>query len=230
MPLNGDLVDLLGFAASAFVFLAFSMKRMLALRVTAIASNVAFIAYGAAAWLPPILILHGALLPLNAVRLVQMQRRVRMVRAAAQVAEEGERFEWLMPYGHLRDFAPGEMLFYKGDPASSLFMIAEGEVLLPEIGVTLGPGAILGEIGLFMEDSRRTASARAVNKIKAVELDEHKVTELYFDNPGFAYGLVRLIVRRLAEDVQRAEALAGLPVDGAGEGHPARRDGMEVSA
>lgn len=222
MLLNGNLVDLLGFAASAFVFLAFSMKRMLALRVTAIASNIAFIAYGAAAWLPPILILHGALLPLNVIRLVQMQRRVRMVRAATQVAEEGERFEWLMPYGNLREFASGQVLFRKGDAAGSLFMIAEGEVLLPEIGVTLGPGAILGEIALFMPDSRRTASARAQSRVKAVELDEHRVTELYFDNPGFAYGLVRLIVRRLAEDLQRAEAVAGLPVDGMDDARPDR--------
>jgi CRP/FNR family cyclic AMP-dependent transcriptional regulator len=59
----------LGYFASVLVLATFSMKRMLYLRGTAIASNLAFIAYATQNHLPPILILHGVLLPLNLYRL-----------------------------------------------------------------------------------------------------------------------------------------------------------------
>ncbi len=49
------------------------MKSMLRLRVTAILSNVAFIFYACISHLHPVLVLHCILLPLNLLRLVQMQ-------------------------------------------------------------------------------------------------------------------------------------------------------------
>ena len=209
--LSGDLINSLGLLASAFVFLAFSMKRMLALRLTAIASNVAFLAYGIAAGLIPIIVLHGALLPLNLLRLMQMLQRVRKVRVAAELPVGEDRFEWLLEQGRMRTFAPGTILFRKGDPSGNLYMIVEGEVLLPELGLTLGAGTVLGEIGLFAEDGQRLASAQAVGAVKAVEVSKARVMELYFDNPGFAYGLVKLITRRLNENFSRTEAVQTAP-------------------
>lgn len=62
-----------GFLASALVLTTFTMTDMRMLRIVAILSNVAFIAYGALDWLPPVLFLHLLLLPLNIVRLWQIQ-------------------------------------------------------------------------------------------------------------------------------------------------------------
>ena len=61
----------IGFIASALVLAAFGMKDMVNLRIVAICSNVAFIAYALVLNLPPILILHALLLPLNGWRLAQ---------------------------------------------------------------------------------------------------------------------------------------------------------------
>jgi hypothetical protein len=61
----------IGFLASALVLTAFGMKDMVNLRIVAICSNVAFIAYALVLNLPPILILHVILLPLNSWRLAQ---------------------------------------------------------------------------------------------------------------------------------------------------------------
>jgi hypothetical protein len=80
--------DLFGYVASILVFGTFYMKQMLALRLTAIASNVAFIAYAWANGLTPILLLHGALLPLNLLRLVE-QRRQMIAPAAPPVIPSG---------------------------------------------------------------------------------------------------------------------------------------------
>jgi hypothetical protein len=57
--------DVLGFAAALLTLAAFAQRRMLPMRMAAIAANVAFISYG---WLGghwPVLALHLMLLPLN---------------------------------------------------------------------------------------------------------------------------------------------------------------------
>jgi hypothetical protein len=61
----------IGFVASALVLAAFGMKDMINLRIVAICSNFAFIAYALVLDLPPVLVLHVILLPLNGWRLAQ---------------------------------------------------------------------------------------------------------------------------------------------------------------
>ncbi len=61
----------IGFLASALVLAAFGMKDMVNLRIVAICSNFAFIAYALLLHLLPILVLHVVLLPLNGWRLSQ---------------------------------------------------------------------------------------------------------------------------------------------------------------
>jgi len=63
--------ELCGYLASGLVLLTFSMQSMRKLRVIAVASNVAFIAYSVLAGLHPVFALHCVLLPLNVYRLMQ---------------------------------------------------------------------------------------------------------------------------------------------------------------
>jgi CRP/FNR family transcriptional regulator, cyclic AMP receptor protein len=67
-------VDLLGYCAGGLVLLAFSLRSVVSLRTVAIASNLMFIAYGLGAHVPPVLVLHVALLPVNGWRLWQCMR------------------------------------------------------------------------------------------------------------------------------------------------------------
>jgi len=71
--------DLLGYAAAALVLLTFLAQSMHTLRAVAIASNVMFIAYALFAKLPPVLLLHALLLPLNVWRLWQAGRAERPI-------------------------------------------------------------------------------------------------------------------------------------------------------
>jgi hypothetical protein len=64
----------IGYLASLLVLATFSMRDMVPLRVVAIASNVAFIAYGALAGISPVLLLHVVLLPMNTLRLAESIR------------------------------------------------------------------------------------------------------------------------------------------------------------
>jgi hypothetical protein len=60
-----------GFVASSLVLIAFCMKQVMPLRDVALASNIAFLMYGAALHLTPVWALHAVLLPINGVRLAQ---------------------------------------------------------------------------------------------------------------------------------------------------------------
>jgi hypothetical protein len=60
----------IGFIASGLVLAAFGMKDMINLRIAAICSNIAFITYALLLDLPPVLVLHVILLPLNGWRLI----------------------------------------------------------------------------------------------------------------------------------------------------------------
>ena len=62
----------IGYLASMLVLATFCMRDMVALRAVAIASNAAFIAYGAMADIGPVLLLHVLLLPVNVLRLAQL--------------------------------------------------------------------------------------------------------------------------------------------------------------
>jgi hypothetical protein len=64
-------VDGLGFLAAGLVLATFCMKRLVPLRGIAIASNLAFILYGYAARIEPVLVLHLILLPINIIRLLE---------------------------------------------------------------------------------------------------------------------------------------------------------------
>ena len=65
-----------GFLAAGLVVTAFSMKNILHLRMVAVASNVAFLAYGFALGLMPVWLLHLVLLPVNLIRMWQVDIRI----------------------------------------------------------------------------------------------------------------------------------------------------------
>jgi CRP/FNR family transcriptional regulator, cyclic AMP receptor protein len=65
------LTDAIGYLASGLVLTSFSMKEIVALRIVALCSNLAFLLYGVSMGLVPIWLLHGLLLPMNGLRLAQ---------------------------------------------------------------------------------------------------------------------------------------------------------------
>lgn len=66
--------DILGWAAAALMVATFSCREARHLRPLAVATNLAFIGYGAAAGLMPVLALHLLLLPINLWRWMQVAR------------------------------------------------------------------------------------------------------------------------------------------------------------
>lgn len=66
--------DALGWLAGALMVATFGCRDARCMRVLAVATNLAFIGYGAAASLPPVLVLHLLLLPINLWRASELLR------------------------------------------------------------------------------------------------------------------------------------------------------------
>ncbi len=143
----------MGYFAATLVFCTFYMRTMLPLRWMAIASNVGFLAYAIPLQLWPIVILHGLLLPLNALRLRQLYRMLANLRAATTQNIDVTKFlAHLVHYQH----PAGMVLFSKGDPGDCAYYIAGGEVDIPERHTRLGAGQFFGEVGVFASSGART--------------------------------------------------------------------------
>ena len=191
-------VDAAGYLASVLVFATFCMRTMIALRLAAIGSNVCFIGFGVAAHVYPVLLLHVVLLPLNTVRTLEMIRLTRRI----EVAAKGDlSFEPLRPYMTVERYVSGHVLFRKGDFANKMFLISAGNLLVEEINIALGPGNLVGEIGVFSSEQVRTSTVRCLSDVELLSIAKEHIAEICFQNPGISFNLLSLITNRLLTDM-----------------------------
>jgi CRP/FNR family transcriptional regulator, cyclic AMP receptor protein len=195
-------LELLGYAASATVFATFCMKTMIPLRMLAIASNVLFCSYGYFGHIYPVLILHLALLPINTIRLVQIQRLIREIRTVG----DGEiAIESLLPFMTPKSYKTGDTLIRKGEKADRMFYLADGTVEIVEVGKKMWAGAVMGEMGLFARDQRRTATVKCLTDCRVYEVSESKAKELYFQDRRFGFAMLQLIIGRMLENADKSQ-------------------------
>ncbi len=186
-----------GYIASVLVFATFCMKTIVPLRLVAIASNVFFILYGIFEGLVPILLLHLALLPLNIIRLAQLQLAAREIEEAF---EEAFSPTSILPLMHEQTWSAGDVIFSIGDDSDAVYMVGEGRVQIPEVGIELGPGDVFGEIGLFSDQGLRTASAVMLEDGFLYRLERKALAGALVQHPRMGIHLLRLITRRLMQN------------------------------
>ena len=132
----------------------------------------------------------------------------------------------------VRGFAPGEALFHRNEPGSSLFALAEGSVLVevsaadPAITVPIQQGSIVGEVGLI-SGRKRGATVRAAEPCVAVELSRTATLKLMATAPAVERAVTRISIERqllqmfgaglTREDVAEVVALAEVRTVKAGE-------------
>ena len=102
-------------------------------------------------------------------------------------------------------FRRGDVLFHKGAPSDALYFIVHGTISLQEIDVEVGAGTILGEIGLFSPDHRRTCTAICRSDCELLVVSASDAMRMYYQDPEFATYLIHLITRRLAADKSRSK-------------------------
>ena len=190
---------LLSWIAAALGLISFFLKTMIPLRAVAMLADVVYLLYGFHVGAVPTLVLHGLLLPLNGLRLVQMRSLTFKVRSAANGKLS---LSMLLPYMKHRRLAAGAVFFNRGDAAQEVFYIISGAVRLVELDRVLGPGELLGEMGIFTDDAKRTGTAVCVGEVEFGSISADKFWELFFQDPAFGSYLVRTIVKRAASNTE----------------------------
>ena len=184
------------------------MKNMVPLRTFALAANAAFFLFGLLAHSPVMLLLHGSMLPVNAWRVLNIRKLVREIESARSDAPVAQ---WLLPHMKRRHAKAGKLLWQRGDTATEMLYVHSGTLRLVEYGEILGPGSLVGEIGLFAPDNRRTQSVECASDCTLYSLTAPAMYRLYYQNPKLGFHIMRLMAGRLIRDAAQARAGSGLP-------------------
>jgi len=192
---------LLGFMGAVLTLASYLMKSMLPLRVTALAANFFFVAYGYLEAALPSLMLYAAMIPINGKKVWEMKK---LVRAIENAKSDTPVSEWLLPHMHRRVAKAGTTLWHQGDKATEMLYVESGRLTLLEYDQEIGPGSLIGEIGLFAPDNRRTRTIVCATDCTLFSLSAEEMALLYYENPKLGYHVMRLIVARLMHDAEVA--------------------------
>ena len=106
----------------------------------------------------------------------------------------------------MSDAAAGSTLFEEGDPADGVAAILEGSVEVlaggRSLGV-LGPGAVLGELSVFVPSATRTATARANSPVRMIKWRADDVPGRLARHERLATAIVADMAFVLAERLDR---------------------------
>lgn len=192
-------------AAAAGIILTvvqFWMKTMIPLRFLGVVTNVLFLIYSSLAWVWPTFVLNCIVLPLNAYRLHEMRE---LIRRTQQASKSDFDMSALAPFMTKRTIKAGEVLFRKDDTADAMYLVVSGRLNLPETGIEIMPGAMVGELGLLAPDRARTQSLVALEDGEVRVLPYGRFEELYFQNPQFGLAFLKLSSQRLFQNIARLE-------------------------
>jgi CRP/FNR family transcriptional regulator, cyclic AMP receptor protein len=197
------MANALGFVGAALMLASYLMKGMMPLRIAALCACVFLVSYGALKHALPTLLLYGLLVPINIKKTLAMRK---MVQAIERAREDTPLSQWLLPHMHRRTAKAGELLWKQGDAANEMLYLESGSLRLVEYDEILIEGALVGEIGLFSPDHRRTLSLAAATDCVLYSMTGEEMALLYYENPKLGFHVMRLVVARLMGDVSKARA------------------------
>lgn len=199
------LAYVLGFIGAALMVASYLMKSMLPLRWTALAACIFFFAYGWINWALPTLVLYGLLIPINIKKALHVHH---LVKAIERAKADTPLAEWLLPHMDERKAPAGTVLWKMGDAATEMIYVESGMIRLVEHGKLLGPGTLVGEIGLLSPDNRRTLTISCETDCVLHSLSAEGMAQLYYTNPKLGFHVMRLVVQRLLHDAEQARLAA----------------------
>jgi CRP/FNR family cyclic AMP-dependent transcriptional regulator len=77
-----------------------------------------------------------------------------------------------------------------------------------ELGVTVHPGTLIGEIGIFAPSGQRMDTAICESDVELASISNDKVWQLYHQNPKFGFYLIKLVIDRLLQNSSKQQSAA----------------------
>jgi hypothetical protein len=198
----------LGFIGAVLMVASYLMKSMLPLRLVALAANLFLVGYAVITQAWPTMLLYLAMIPINLKKVLEIRRLMRAMRHAKADAPVAD---WLLPHMRRREVKAGTVLWKKDDVATEMVYVDSGRLRLVEQDKALDPGSLVGEIGLFAPQNRRTGTVVCDTDCTLFGLSADAMAQLYYLNPKLGFYVMRLVVARLINDAERARAHAQLP-------------------
>lgn len=117
----------------------------------------------------------------------------------------------VLAHARRRTFARGEVVVHRDDPAEAMHLVRSGclavRVLTPVGDVAtlalVGPGGVVGELGLIRSERLRTATIQALAATETLALGRQAFTQLRREHPAVDSMLVHLLAERVAELTDR---------------------------
>ena len=115
--------------------------------------------------------------------------------------------EWLVEVASILaevQVQAGETIFEKGDVGRSMYIIIDGKVRVHDEDRTiaeLGERDIFGELAI-LDPEPRVASVTAIEDTRLFRIDQHALYELMAEHVEVAYGIIRVLCRRLRDKVR----------------------------
>ncbi|KAE9529879.1 MULTISPECIES: cAMP-activated global transcriptional regulator CRP [Testudinibacter] len=130
--------------------------------------------------------------------------------------------EWFLSHCHIHKYPSKSTLIHAGEKAETLYYLIKGTVsvsIKDEDGKEmilsyLNQGDFVGEIGLFEQESERTAWVRAKTTCEVAEISYKKFRQLIQINPEVLMYLSTQLARRLQHTSKQVSNLAFLDVTG----------------
>lgn len=94
----------------------------------------------------------------------------------------------------------GQVLFTEGDNADYLYLVKSGALRIISGSIVyedVGPGGIVGEMGIVEELTPRSASVLALVPSTVIAIDEARFLALVEKAPSFSLTVMRVLSRRL---------------------------------
>ena len=112
--------------------------------------------------------------------------------------------KFLFSYGRKKDIQPGQVFITEGDVSPTVFVVLEGEAEIlkkDDVGqdnvvARVGSGAILGEMGVFMQE-KRTSSVRAATSLIALEFNAESFYTAIEKIPELAIRIIKSLSQKL---------------------------------
>ena len=82
-----------------------------------------------------------------------------------------------------------------------MFVISVGNLLVEEVNISLGPGDLVGEIGVFSSEQMRTSTVRCLSDVELMSIAKQHIAQICYQNPGISFYLLSLITNRLLADM-----------------------------
>jgi len=138
----------------------------------------------------------------------------------AQVTLEPQNFERIRPFGTVRRYQPGEVIFSEGDPADHVYFIETGTVSVflheftnrVEIGQRVA-GSFLGEMAVISQ-GKRTASVSAMTDTTLVVLDKEQFHKLMATDSTVNEMISHVMAQRTEELALKENLLATTGIKG----------------